>query len=418
MAHHHNINDLLEAHLHPIHLAAKQKDGVDTVHQILDAPGGGDELNARAVYIRWTPLMFACNEGNDAVVEALVDRGADINYRPNSTQLTPLLCAVRNNHLRCVQILLTGRRDGTRADPNQGKRNGFRPLHEAASRGHVDIIKELLEDKRTEVNAQNRQGRTALFMAAKTGHPEAVDLLVKMGGADFSIKDKTKNKAGITPRQIAEVALAKARSPNQEEGQGAVLVDDANIARLQKCITILRVGGQCLGGWVSRPVRFDLSVDMVSRMLSSLWGALCGVAAQRMEAGEDRRRLVARAYRIRSDVYNVEHSLRLETAMRGLAVADMPTRVAVAGKVPPHLKHRVIKNLPLPTLSLDKRRGRTAGDAGKKRSRVSLERGEVLDELTDTLEYVMDMVGDIFDNEFLGHLDFMRKMPKMLAATA
>ena len=40
--------------------------------------------------------------------------------------------------------------------------------------GHLDIVRALLEDKRTDVNAQNLYGQTALYTAAANGHQKVI----------------------------------------------------------------------------------------------------------------------------------------------------------------------------------------------------------------------------------------------------
>ena len=52
---------------------------------------------------------------------------------------------------------------------------------------NVEAVKTQLEDKRTDVNARDERGRTALLIAAEEGHVEIVKLLLK-AGADVTLK--------------------------------------------------------------------------------------------------------------------------------------------------------------------------------------------------------------------------------------
>ena len=55
--------------------------------------------------------------------------------------------------------------------------NGQTALHIAASEGHTEVVK-LLLDAKAEVNAQSSAGLTALTMVASRGHTEVVKLLL------------------------------------------------------------------------------------------------------------------------------------------------------------------------------------------------------------------------------------------------
>ena len=52
-----------------------------------------------------TPLFLAAREGNDEVVRALPDFGADVN-RPGKDGYTALMRAARGNHATTIQILV------------------------------------------------------------------------------------------------------------------------------------------------------------------------------------------------------------------------------------------------------------------------------------------------------------------------
>jgi uncharacterized protein len=70
-------------------------------------------------------------------------------------------------------------------------------LIEAAKQGDLRQVQELLK-KRTDINAKNNAGSTALTMASFGGHIETVKFLLD-GGADFNAK----NKFGETPLMLA-----------------------------------------------------------------------------------------------------------------------------------------------------------------------------------------------------------------------
>ena len=66
-------------------------------------------------------------------------------------------------------------------DVNSKDKDGWTPLHEAASEGDNKIV-ELLVTKGADVNAKDKNGDTPLDMAIRLRRTETVDLLRKHGG--------------------------------------------------------------------------------------------------------------------------------------------------------------------------------------------------------------------------------------------
>lgn len=56
------------------------------------------------------------------------------------------------------------------------------PLHLAASEGHLDIVKYLIEEQKVEVNVGDRHGNTPLFEAISGEHTEVVEYIKSKGG--------------------------------------------------------------------------------------------------------------------------------------------------------------------------------------------------------------------------------------------
>lgn len=83
---------------------------------------------------------------------------------------------------------------------DRGQKNDCTPLMEAASAGHVEIIK-LLISHNADVNAQSSTGNTPLMYACAAGHIEAVKELLAAGA---NIEDHNEN--GHTP--LMEAASA------------------------------------------------------------------------------------------------------------------------------------------------------------------------------------------------------------------
>jgi ankyrin repeat protein len=81
------------------------------------------------------------------------------------------------------------------ADVNK---TGWTPLHYAATKGQVEVIKLLLENY-AYIDAESPNGSTPLMMASMYGSPQAVKLLLDEG-ADPLLK----NQIGLTALQFAQ----------------------------------------------------------------------------------------------------------------------------------------------------------------------------------------------------------------------
>ena len=91
----------------------------------------------------WTPLHWAADRGLVEIVRLLCDRGADVEARDN---------------------------------------HGRRPLHWAAMNGDISVVKELIEERNSEINARANVGRTALWCARQHNNADIAAYLFSHGG--------------------------------------------------------------------------------------------------------------------------------------------------------------------------------------------------------------------------------------------
>ena len=143
----------------------RDEKGLHGLHVAMQEPS----LKAAAVLMDWekttvesrnaadeSPLMLASLKGLQSVVVKLIDRGADVN------------------------------------------KPGWTPLHYAATKGHLEVMKILL-DNHAYIDAASPNASTPLMMAAMYGTPSAVKLLLE-AGADPSLK----NIQGLTAIDFAQ----------------------------------------------------------------------------------------------------------------------------------------------------------------------------------------------------------------------
>ncbi|XP_061826068.1 ankyrin repeat and BTB/POZ domain-containing protein 3-B isoform X3 [Nerophis lumbriciformis] len=104
-----------------------------------------------------TPLMYACVRGDEAMVQMLLDAGADINSEvpssvhkhhsvfPETRQATPLTFAVSHGHVPVVQLLLDAKAtvEGSLQDGMENYTET--PLQLAAAAGNFELVSLLLQ---------------------------------------------------------------------------------------------------------------------------------------------------------------------------------------------------------------------------------------------------------------------------------
>ena len=115
-------------------------------------------------------IHYAAGFGSEAIVQALLDGGADADLQ-NAVGQTALHCAARNGCEGVVKLLLQ-----KGASVNAKDENDQTALQGAAAQGHEGIVKMLLEAG-ADVDAEDLDGVTAAIFADRRGQSGVLNIL-------------------------------------------------------------------------------------------------------------------------------------------------------------------------------------------------------------------------------------------------
>lgn len=136
----------------------------------LEAKGGGIS--------RWTCLMASSFYGHVEICRLLIEAGANVKAIDDEAQ-TALHWAAWQGHVEVVRLLCD---HGANVEASDGR--CMRPLHLASWNGHFSVIKELVEERKAEINARKDNGWTAVSYAKQLRAREIEDYLVSLGGSE------------------------------------------------------------------------------------------------------------------------------------------------------------------------------------------------------------------------------------------
>jgi ankyrin repeat protein len=164
-------------------LAAVAAGDLDTIAQAIGAGADPDVRDAAG-----TPaVMIATYQRHPEALGALLAAGADVNAQ-DATLDNPFLYAGREGLLDVLRLA-----NEAGADPTITNRYGGVALIPASERGHVEVVRYLLDETDIDVDHVNRLGWTALLEAILLSdggprHQEIVGLLIEHG-ADVDLAD-------------------------------------------------------------------------------------------------------------------------------------------------------------------------------------------------------------------------------------
>jgi len=204
-----------------LHIAAPPQHHIEVIQIFLEKginPNLRDEHGDTPLHV-----LITLNREPEIVNALFADNGIDVSVR-NITGQTPLFIAARDNRIALIPILLSKGSDIFAADnfgitpfdhairikgsildvfiipeTAQNKDSSGNTMLHIAVRNHADafIIGKIL-DQKVNVNARNRDGDTALHIAARMNLREAGEYIISRGADIFS-----SNSAGENPLYIA-----------------------------------------------------------------------------------------------------------------------------------------------------------------------------------------------------------------------
>ena len=122
-----------------------------------------------------SPLHYAANTNKTHVMQVLHNHKACIDEK-DIDGYTALHFAIENNHKDAVAWLIKS--NATIDLPNK---LGYTPLHFAVGRNDIEMVKILCDNKANIEANSNREGKTALHMAAASGWSQGIVELIKRG---------------------------------------------------------------------------------------------------------------------------------------------------------------------------------------------------------------------------------------------
>ena len=186
-----------------------------------------------------TPLYLAVLHGHIEIIHLLIDSGADIDT-PETSSLgeTPLIHAVRSDRLDIVELLLE-----KKADTQKTNNSGMTPLFIAASLNYVEIAQLLVKQDQKIDAFDQAEHQSPLSRAAQKGHLDIVRILLESNASTAF-----KNTKGQTPLALAaaagrttvvDVLLAKGAIVDAKSKSGSTALHEASLTGRLNVVTSL-----------------------------------------------------------------------------------------------------------------------------------------------------------------------------------
>ena len=169
---------------------------LENVKHLLSVSGGLDLFKDN----KWSLLRAPALKGNIDMVRALVEAGEDPNKEDNH-RCTPVFDAASEGHLNIVKYLV----EEKEVDPSKENTDGRTPVFIAAWGGHLNVVKYLVGERGVDASAgiHKGEGPDPIYVAAYNGHLDVVRYLVE----DVRVESGSWNPLVALPKKIIQLLL-------------------------------------------------------------------------------------------------------------------------------------------------------------------------------------------------------------------
>ncbi len=178
-----------------------------------------------------TAVFKAARKGHVEIIDRLIQIGCTTLDTPNLRKKTPLYIAASHGHAETVKVIYRHANGATLS--NSKKRilthrsfTGFLPIHVAACKGHLQVVKEMLMMEPDLIREMDGENRTLFHIAARGGHIDILELLFSLESL-YSLEplktglSKQKDENGYLP--ISEAIRINATTPEQKLNQKKII---------------------------------------------------------------------------------------------------------------------------------------------------------------------------------------------------
>ncbi|MBA2709463.1 MAG: ankyrin repeat domain-containing protein [Tatlockia sp.] len=160
---------------HPIHIASK-KGNLDLVKTLIDY---NPKLIEQKDFFGQTPLLWAAAKGQKDVVDYFILKNANLDVisiaeKSKNNGKTPVYWATESGHSEIVDSLAKA---GANITTALGELKS-QPIHIAAKEGKLEVVIALLENNPKLIDETDAEGENPLHIAASYGHETVVDYLL------------------------------------------------------------------------------------------------------------------------------------------------------------------------------------------------------------------------------------------------